>query len=193
MIPQALYVPQSNPPPSIPPFLTAFSIVILIFISIIIFSVLASFAIIIFIYIIFQYLICPTNFDEVHQFDLEVGERNEHEITRARVLVSHQIRHGVERSERNVWREVLERTMAERKRLRGQALEKMATPVRYGSFEPLVKCIDCAICLEDFDIGELCQIFPVCNHIFHYSCIQHWLKKNMTCPICRYSIVNENC
>lgn len=189
MIPQALSVPQSNPPPSILPFLTAFSIIIVVFISIIVFSVVASFAIIIFIYIICQYLIGPTNLDG-HSSDLEVGERNENQrmITRSRILVSHhQIStqgRDMERSESNAWREALERTIM---------VEKVAEPVSYGSSEAVAKCIDCAICLEDFENGELCQIFPVCNHIFHYSCIQHWLKKNMTCPICRCSIVNEKC
>ncbi|KAA0060638.1 putative RING-H2 finger protein ATL19 [Cucumis melo var. makuwa] len=190
MIPQALTVPQSNPPPSILPFLTAFSIVIVIFISIIIFSVVASFAIIIFIYIICKYLIGSTSLDE-HVSDLEAGETNENQrmIARSRILLTHHqtSSHGrdiMERSESNTWREGMERTIM---------IEKVAAPVSYGSSEVVAKCIDCAICLEDFENGELCQNFPVCNHIFHYSCIQHWLKKNMTCPICRCSIVNDKC
>lgn len=180
MIPQALAVPQSNPPPSLLPFLTAFSIIILIFISIVIFSVLASFAIIILIYIICQYLVGPTSFT-----DLEAGEE---EDNRDEILISRQARHGGD-----VWREVLER--------KREVLERkvMAAPVRYGSPEMEMEmaanyCIDCAICLEDFESGELCQIFPVCNHIFHYSCIHHWLKRNTTCPICRCSILkDESC
>lgn len=113
--------------------------------------------------------------------------QNQNQSTQTRILVSHPTRHGGD-VENASWREDLER-----KGLRGQALEKATTtvPVSYGSSEGTAKFVDCAICLEDFEKGELCQIFPVCNHIFHYCCIQRWLKKNMTCPICRCSIVSE--
>lgn len=46
-------------------------------------------------------------------------------------------------------------------------------------------CNECAICLEDFQRGHLCQVFPVCKHIFHSDCIDHWLQRKLTCPICR--------
>jgi SUMO ligase MMS21 Smc5/6 complex component len=29
-----------------------------------------------------------------------------------------------------------------------------------------------------------------CNHIYHNNCIEEWLKKNNTCPICRTIISN---
>lgn len=29
-----------------------------------------------------------------------------------------------------------------------------------------------------------------CNHIYHNNCIEEWLKKNNTCPICRTVICN---
>ncbi|KAG6577373.1 putative RING-H2 finger protein ATL19, partial [Cucurbita argyrosperma subsp. sororia] len=176
--------PPLNPPPSILPFLTSFSIIILIFVSIIIFSVLASFAIIVLVYFICKYLVHPTYLDE-HDPVLVADERNQNQSqsTRTRILVSHPTRHGGD-VENASWREGLER-----KGLREQALKKTTTVlVSYGSSEATAKFVDCAICLEDFEKGELCQIFPVCNHIFHYCCIQRWLKKNMTCPICRCSI-----
>lgn len=44
---------------------------------------------------------------------------------------------------------------------------------------------DCVICLESFITGESCQILPACNHLFHSYCIEHWLKDNATCPVCR--------
>ncbi|KAH1222814.1 hypothetical protein AAZX31_12G212000 [Glycine max] len=44
---------------------------------------------------------------------------------------------------------------------------------------------DCVICLESFITGESCQILPPCNHLFHSYCIEHWLKDNATCPVCR--------
>ncbi|PON39673.1 43kDa postsynaptic protein [Parasponia andersonii] len=49
---------------------------------------------------------------------------------------------------------------------------------------------ECVICLEDFEEGESCQVFPVCNHIFHTDCIDHWLKNRPTCPVCRHCILD---
>nr|POF11719.1 e3 ubiquitin-protein ligase atl31 [Quercus suber] len=43
----------------------------------------------------------------------------------------------------------------------------------------------CVICLEEFQPGDPCQRFPFCKHIFHSHCIRHWLKFQLTCPICR--------
>ncbi|XP_027355455.1 receptor homology region, transmembrane domain- and RING domain-containing protein 1-like [Abrus precatorius] len=45
---------------------------------------------------------------------------------------------------------------------------------------------DCAICMEEFKIGELIQPFGVCVHEFHSSCVNSWLHSGKTtCPICR--------
>lgn len=44
---------------------------------------------------------------------------------------------------------------------------------------------DCVICLESFITGESCQFLVPCNHLFHSYCIKHWLKDNVTCPVCR--------
>lgn len=44
--------------------------------------------------------------------------------------------------------------------------------------------MQCTVCLEDFDkgvkIGRL-----LCGHIFHKECIEVWINKNRTCPVCR--------
>ncbi|KAI4333677.1 hypothetical protein L6164_018455 [Bauhinia variegata] len=72
---------------------------------------------------------------------------------------------------------------------RGQRLRdsnKLPPLVNYGSHDEVVKNFgDCAICLEDFKVGEFCQVFPECKHIFHSNCIDFWLQKKLTCPICR--------
>lgn len=72
---------------------------------------------------------------------------------------------------------------------RGQGLrasEKLPPLVNYGSHEIIWSSSDCAICLEDFAVGDKCQVFPSCNHVFHSNCIDLWLKNKLTCPICRY-------
>ncbi|KAJ8553790.1 hypothetical protein K7X08_024468 [Anisodus acutangulus] len=47
--------------------------------------------------------------------------------------------------------------------------------------------VDCAVCLENFKVGEKCRLLPKCNHSFHAQCIDSWLKQTGACPICRAS------
>ncbi|KAF7274025.1 hypothetical protein GWI33_013289 [Rhynchophorus ferrugineus] len=47
--------------------------------------------------------------------------------------------------------------------------------------------MSCVICLEDFREHETIKKLP-CNHTFHINCIDHWLKINGTCPLCRSDI-----
>ena len=56
-----------------------------------------------------------------------------------------------------------------------QAKEKGSSPV------------DCAVCLDNFKIGEKCRLLPLCNHSFHAQCVDSWLLKTPICPICRTS------
>jgi len=60
----------------------------------------------------------------------------------------------------------------------------------YGrSSETLDLPPDCAICLQAFEGGELCQQLP-CNsrHFFHVDCAKEWVDRFYTCPICRADI-----
>lgn len=43
----------------------------------------------------------------------------------------------------------------------------------------------CSICLADYQDKEILRIMPSCHHNFHLSCIDVWLQKQSTCPICR--------
>ncbi|XP_055825446.1 RING-H2 finger protein ATL13-like [Solanum dulcamara] len=47
--------------------------------------------------------------------------------------------------------------------------------------------LDCAVCLENFKVGDKCRLLPKCNHTFHVHCIDSWLQKTAACPICRAS------
>lgn len=47
--------------------------------------------------------------------------------------------------------------------------------------------VDCAVCLDDFKIGEKCRLLPLCKHSFHAQCVDSWLLRNPICPICRTS------
>ncbi|PON85207.1 43kDa postsynaptic protein [Trema orientale] len=43
----------------------------------------------------------------------------------------------------------------------------------------------CSICLGEYQEKEVLRIMPKCGHNFHLSCIDVWLRKQATCPVCR--------
>ncbi|KAF8407936.1 hypothetical protein HHK36_007076 [Tetracentron sinense] len=51
--------------------------------------------------------------------------------------------------------------------------------------------VDCAVCLENFKMGDKCRLLPKCNHSFHAQCIDSWLLKTPICPICRTSVDSQ--
>ena len=55
---------------------------------------------------------------------------------------------------------------------------------------------NCIICLYEFNIGDKISALP-CLHVFHFDCIKHWLKNELSCPVCKLevtltSIIGEN-
>ncbi|KAH7728399.1 zinc finger protein [Aphelenchoides avenae] len=45
----------------------------------------------------------------------------------------------------------------------------------------------CTTCMEAFQAKE--QVAKLdCNHIFHRPCVEPWLRRNNTCPICRQAV-----
>lgn len=47
--------------------------------------------------------------------------------------------------------------------------------------------MQCMICLIAFEEGEDVKQLPRCHHLYHPMCIDQWLSRNYTCPICRDS------
>ncbi|KAF5197629.1 Ring-h2 finger protein [Thalictrum thalictroides] len=62
----------------------------------------------------------------------------------------------------------------------------------YGSVLNLVETRDCAVCLEGFQEEEVFRLLPGCKHAFHVNCIDFWLKKSSSCPICRRGMGSLN-
>ncbi|CAN6276646.1 unnamed protein product [Urochloa humidicola] len=46
----------------------------------------------------------------------------------------------------------------------------------------------CSICLGEYKEKEILRIIPTCQHNFHLACLDLWLQKQTTCPICRVSL-----
>ncbi|KAK1391847.1 NEP1-interacting protein-like 1 [Heracleum sosnowskyi] len=46
----------------------------------------------------------------------------------------------------------------------------------------------CAICLQDVNNGDLARTLPDCRHCFHSHCIDEWLTRQGSCPICRKDV-----
>jgi len=45
----------------------------------------------------------------------------------------------------------------------------------------------CAICLSDYEVGDLLRWLP-CQHHFHQVCADQWLQKSNCCPLCRQCV-----
>lgn len=46
----------------------------------------------------------------------------------------------------------------------------------------------CSVCLEEFQVGEVIRNLP-CTHPFHKDCVDKWLYKKHSCPLCKYDIL----
>ena len=47
----------------------------------------------------------------------------------------------------------------------------------------------CCICLSDYDTGDEVRVLA-CDHSYHTECIDQWLERNNTCPLCSRSITD---
>ncbi|XP_047342681.1 RING-H2 finger protein ATL54-like [Impatiens glandulifera] len=51
---------------------------------------------------------------------------------------------------------------------------------------------ECSICLGEYEEKQVLRILPGCGHNFHIGCIDLWLRKHSTCPVCRLPIHHES-
>ena len=49
--------------------------------------------------------------------------------------------------------------------------------------------VECSICNEPYQNGDILREFDKCPHYFHYSCIDNWLHLHKKCPICTTELI----
>uniref|UniRef100_A0A2N9H4F6 RING-type domain-containing protein n=1 Tax=Fagus sylvatica TaxID=28930 RepID=A0A2N9H4F6_FAGSY len=61
--------------------------------------------------------------------------------------------------------------------------EILSNVVEYkGRGEGIENRIECAICLEDFEDGDVCRELFTCKHTFHKQCVDEWLNYRYALP-----------
>lgn len=71
-----------------------------------------------------------------------------------------------------------------------QKLPTRLVPYNTRSQASSVETGQCSICLEDFGKGESIKDIPgPCKHCFHAECLDEWLRKKASCPLCRSKVV----
>ncbi|XP_047951655.1 E3 ubiquitin-protein ligase ATL42-like [Salvia hispanica] len=63
---------------------------------------------------------------------------------------------------------------------------------RFSSLHGSRAGLECAVCLAKFDDADVLRLLPKCNHAFHIACIDQWLEKNSTCPLCRRHVTADD-
>jgi hypothetical protein len=49
----------------------------------------------------------------------------------------------------------------------------------------------CTICRNNFTNQEICRKINNCGHLFHQNCVDSWLVRNHTCPMCRHNVIQQ--
>lgn len=84
--------------------------------------------------------------------------------------------------------------------LNGDFSEKQGrSPASKSSVESLPRVVigkdeerrgSCPICLDEWSEGDVAAEMP-CKHRFHSKCVEEWLGRQATCPLCRYEMPVE--
>jgi|UniRef100_A0A2N9GBZ7 E3 ubiquitin-protein ligase ATL6/9/15/31/42/55 len=63
---------------------------------------------------------------------------------------------------------------------------------RFSSLKGSRDGLECAVCLSKFEDTEILRLLPKCKHAFHIECIDNWLEKHASCPLCRHKVSAED-
>ena len=63
---------------------------------------------------------------------------------------------------------------------------------RFSSLKGSRAGLECAVCLSKFEDVEILRLLPKCRHAFHIDCVDQWLEKHSSCPLCRHKVTAED-
>ncbi|KAL4295846.1 hypothetical protein GQ457_12G022960 [Hibiscus cannabinus] len=79
-----------------------------------------------------------------------------------------------------------------RTRSRSSGIDKKAVEslpfFRFSSLRGSKRGLECVVCLSKFEDTEILRLLPQCKHGFHIDCIDQWLEKHSSCPLCRQKV-----
>ncbi|XP_073029419.1 NEP1-interacting protein 2-like [Primulina eburnea] len=64
--------------------------------------------------------------------------------------------------------------------------------IEFDSSEAESRSRNCAVCFQDVMDGERARLLPSCRHLFHIHCIDQWLTRRPTCPLCRQLVGSQS-
>ncbi|XP_059637120.1 E3 ubiquitin-protein ligase ATL42-like [Cornus florida] len=59
---------------------------------------------------------------------------------------------------------------------------------RFSSLKGSREGLECVVCLSKFEDTEILRLLPKCKHAFHINCVDQWLEKHSSCPLCRVKV-----
>ncbi|KAF7070182.1 hypothetical protein CFC21_075726 [Triticum aestivum] len=65
------------------------------------------------------------------------------------------------------------------------ALPKVVVRGGAGEASASSSSTSCAVCLGEYDRGDVLRVLPDCAHSFHRPCVDQWLRLRPSCPVCR--------
>ncbi|XWS60506.1 hypothetical protein CRYUN_Cryun07bG0041900 [Craigia yunnanensis] len=74
-----------------------------------------------------------------------------------------------------------------RRGLSGDSLKKLPCHLMLDEIKA-TQSIICTICLQDIKLGEIARSLPKCQHTFHLACVDKWLIRQGSCPVCRRDV-----
>ena len=59
--------------------------------------------------------------------------------------------------------------------------------VNYFTIDEVTQSKECSICLCNFESSDRVGKLP-CRHMYHEDCLNKWIDKHNTCPVCRLEL-----